>query len=67
MRQATIEMKDSKYIKDLEAGEDGADDAEAEQDKDMFKKKTYKNSAKLSHQKGFKSGSSFVRKRKRVS
>lgn len=66
MRQATIEMKDSKYLKDTEAGEDDKDDAEAEQDKDMFKKKTYKNSGKLSHQKGFKSGSSFVRKRKRV-
>jgi hypothetical protein len=67
MRQATIEMKDSKYLKDTEAGNDDKDDAEAEQDKDMFKKKTYKNSAKLSHQKGFKAGSSFVRKRKRVS
>ena len=59
-------MKDSKYLKDTEAGEDVADDAEAEQDKDMFKKKTYNNSGKLAHQKGFKSGSSFVRKRKRV-
>ena len=59
-------MKDSKYLKDTEAGEDVADDAEVEQDKDMFKKKTYKNSGKLAHQKGFKSGSSFVRKRKRV-
>ncbi len=30
MRQATIEMKDSKYLKDTEAGEDDKDDAEAE-------------------------------------
>ena len=49
MRQATIEMKDSKYLKDDENGNDAADDAEAEQDKDLFKKKTYKNSGKLSH------------------
>ena len=64
MRQATIEMKDSKYLKEDENGGDAADDAEAEQDKDLFKKKTYQNSGKLSHNKGFKSGSSFVRKRK---
>lgn len=67
MRQATIEMKDSKYLK--EDGDDGdyaGDDAEAEKDRDIFKKKTYKNSGKLSHNKGFKSGSSFVRKRKKV-
>ncbi len=49
MRQATIEMKDSKYLKDTEGGDDDKDDAEAEQDKDIFKKKTYKNSGKLSH------------------
>lgn len=47
MRQATIEMKDSKYLKDEDG--DVKDDAEAEQDKDLFKKKTYKNSGKLSH------------------
>ena len=45
-------------------GGDEKDDAEAEQDKDMFKKKTYKNSGKLSHNKGF--SSSFARKRKKV-
>ena len=45
-------MKDSKYLKDTEAGEDVADDAEAEQDKDMFKKKTYKNSGTLSRPEG---------------
>lgn len=49
MRQATIEMKDSKYLKETEGGDDDKDDAEAEQDKDLFKKKTYKNSGKLSH------------------
>lgn len=67
MRQATIEMKDSKYLKENDEG-DNDDDAEADQDKDMFKKKTYKNSGKLSHNKGFKSGASgsFARKRKRV-
>lgn len=65
-RQATIEMKDSKYLKDNDEGDDGKDDAEAEADKDMFKKKTYKNTGKMAHKKGFKSGASFVRKRKRV-
>jgi len=30
MRQATIEMKDSKYLKEDENGDDAADDAEAE-------------------------------------
>jgi len=59
-------MKDSKYIKEGEGNED-KDDAEADGDKDLFKKKTYKNSGKLSHNKGFKSGSSFARKRKKVS
>lgn len=67
MRQATIEMKDSKYLKEEENGNDAGDDAEAEQDKNFFKKKTYKNSGKPSHNKGFKSGSSFVRKRQKVS
>ena len=45
MRQATIEMKDSKYLKDDDAGEggDGKDDEEADLDKDLFKKRTYKN------------------------
>ena len=55
-------MKDSKYLKEDE-GKDADDDAEAEQDRNLFKKKTYKSSGKLSHNKGFKSGSSFVRKR----
>jgi ATP-dependent RNA helicase DDX47/RRP3 len=67
MRQATIEMKDSKYLKEGANDEgDNKDDEEAEQDKDMFKKKTYKNSGKPAHNKGFKSGGSFARKRKRV-
>lgn len=63
LRQATIEMKDSKYLKadDNEAG----DDQEADGlDKNLFKKRTYKNTAKLAHNKGF--NGSFVRKRKRV-
>jgi hypothetical protein len=61
-------MKDSKYLKEDEnGGGDAGDDDEAEKDKDLFKKKTYKNSGKLSHKKGFKSGSSFVRKRPKVS
>lgn len=60
-------MKDSKYLKEGANDEgDNKDDEEAEQDKDMFKKKTYKNSGKPSHNKGFKSGGSFARKRKRV-
>jgi hypothetical protein len=63
-RQATIEMRDSKYLKETEDGEGAEDDAEADLDKDMFKKKTYKNSGKLSHNKGFKG--SFARKRQRT-
>jgi len=59
-------MKDSKYLKDDNDENEAGDNAEADQDKDMFKKKTYKNSGKLSHNKGFKSGSSFARKRQRV-
>ena len=66
LRQASIEMKDSKYLK--ADNDDGKDDAEADADTDLFKKRTYRNSGgKLAHGKGFKSGSSFVRKRKRVS
>lgn len=65
LRQASIEMKDSKYLKD---NDDGKDDGEADADTDLFKRRTYRNSGgKLAHGKGFKSGSSFVRKRKRVS
>jgi hypothetical protein len=56
-------MKDSKYLKDDNDENEAGDDAEADLDKDMFKKKTYKNSGKLSHNKGFKAGSSFARKR----
>jgi len=48
-RQATIEMRDSKYLKENEEDEGAEDDAEADLDKDIFKKKTYKNSGKLSH------------------
>ena len=63
MRQATIEMKDSKYLKDDDAAGD-KDDAEAETDKDLFKKRTHKNA-------GFGAGAgkgnkSFARKRQRV-
>jgi ATP-dependent RNA helicase DDX47/RRP3 len=63
MRQATIEMRDSKYLKEDE-GDGEKDDAEADLDKDMFKKRTYKNSGKLSHSKGF--SGSFARKRQRT-
>jgi hypothetical protein len=59
-RQATIEMKDSKYLK--EDGDDAKDDGEQNADMNLFKKQTHKTS-KFSHQKGFKS---FARKRKRV-
>jgi hypothetical protein len=67
MRQATIEMKDSKYLKDDAGDADDKDDQEEDADKEMFKKRTHKN-------KGFSSGSaggaksnkSFARKRQRV-
>ena len=53
-RQATIEMKESKYLK--EEGENEAkDDAEAETDSNIFKKRTHKQ-AKFSHSKGFAGG-----------
>jgi len=65
-RQSTIEMRDSKYLRE-EEGEDGKDDAEAEADGDMFKKRTHKQ-AKFSHSKGFggPQSKSFARKRQRV-
>ena len=63
-RQATIEMKESKYLK--EDGEDAKDDAEAETDGNLFKKRTHKQ-AKFSHSKGFGGpAQSFARKRKRI-
>lgn len=64
-RQATIEMRDSKYLKE-EDGDDGKDDAEAEGG-DMFKKRTHKQ-AKFAHGKGFggPQAKSFARKRQRV-
>ena len=76
MRQATIEMKDSKYLKEDEGGD--RDDPEADGDKDLFKKRTHKNGGKKEgfkkegfKKEGFKkdsgkSGKSFVRKRQRV-
>jgi len=70
-RHATIEMKDSKYLKD-----DGDEDnAEAEDnDMDLFAKKKHTYSANKAHSKGFgrgggrggKGGSSFARKRQRT-
>jgi len=61
-RQATIEMRDSKYLKE-EGGDDAKDDAEAEADGEIFKKRTHKN-AKFSHSKGFGGpAKSFARKR----
>ena len=55
MRQATIEMKDAKYLKD--DGNEAKDDAEADEDgMDLFKKKTYKNSKSFAHTKGFGRG-----------
>jgi len=65
-RQATIEMRDSKYLKEEEGGEDAKDDAEAEGDADLFKKRTHK-AAKFAHKKGFGGpAKSFARKRQRV-
>jgi len=61
-RQATIEMRDSKFLK--EDGDEAKDDGEANADMNLFKKHTHKTS-KFSHQKGFQ-GKSFARKRKRV-
>jgi len=66
MRQATIEMKDAKYLKEDEATGEGKDDGEKNMDMDLFKKKTHK-SDKFSHTKGFGGNKSFARKRKRVS
>lgn len=66
-RQAAIEMKEAKYLREEEATGDAKDDGEANVDGDMFKKTTYKNS-KFAHQKGFGGGTkSFARKRKRIS
>ena len=57
-------MKESKYLK--EDGEDAKDDAEAETDGNLFKKRTHKQ-AKFSHSKGFGGpAQSFARKRKRI-
>ncbi len=55
-------MRDSKYLKG-EGADEAKDDAEAEQDGEMFKKRTHK-SAKFSHSKGFGGpAKSFARKR----
>lgn len=62
-RQASIEMRDSKYLKDEDGG-DGKDDAEQNADMNLFKKNTHKSS-KFAHTKGFQ-GKSFARKRKRI-
>ena len=51
-RQAAIEMRDSKYLKEGVDGEDAKDDAEADQDAEIFKKRTHK-AAKFSNSKGF--------------
>ena len=65
-RQATIEMRDSKYLKGDGDEEDGKDDGEKDADGEIFKKRTHKN-AKFSHTKGFAGGAkSFARKRQRV-
>ena len=48
-RQAAIEMKEAKYMREEEAaGDDAKDDAEANNDGNMFKKTTYKNT-KFAH------------------
>ena len=66
-RQATIEMRDSKYLKEGADDGDDKDNAEADQDGDIFKKRTHKN-AKFAHKKGFggPAAKSFARKRQRV-
>jgi hypothetical protein len=50
-RQASIEMKDSKYLRDEEGG-DAQDDAEQNADMNLFKKHTHKTN-KFAHTKGF--------------
>ena len=66
-RQAAIEMKEAKYLKEEEAVGDEKDDGEANADGQMFKKQTHKNNKNFSHQKGFGGGmKSFARKRKRI-
>ena len=59
-------MRDSKYLRE-EEGDEGKDDAEAEKDGELFKKRTHKQ-AKFSHSKGFggAQGKSFARKRQRI-
>lgn len=53
-------------MKEGEAGDDEKDNAEVDQDGELFKKRTYKN-AKFSHSKGFGGpAKSFARKRQRV-
>lgn len=63
-RQATIEMRDSKYLKEEEDGE--KDDAEAEQDQAIFRKRTYKGDKQKTGGSGGSGNKSFARKRKRV-
>ena len=59
-------MRESKYLKE-EGGDDAKDDAEADADGEIFKKRTHKQ-AKFAHSKGFGGGQakSFARKRQRV-
>ena len=58
-------MRDTKYLKE-EEGDEAKDDAEADADGEIFKKRTHKQ-AKFSHSKGFSGqAKSFARKRKRV-
>lgn len=61
-------MRDSKYLKEEAGGDDEKDNAEADQDGEIFKKRTHKN-AKFAHKKGFggpQGAKSFARKRQRV-
>ena len=49
-RQAAIEMKEAKYLKEEEAaGDEAKDDGEANTDGQMFKKQTHKNNKNFSH------------------
>lgn len=69
-RQAAIEMKEAKFLKEDEAaGDEAKDDGEANADGQMFKKNTYSTKKNSMHQKGFGGGGgnkSFARKRHRI-
>lgn len=61
-------MRESKYLKEGGDELDEKDNAEAEQDSEIFKKRTHTN-AKFAHKKGFggpQGAKSFARKRQRV-